>query len=142
MGYAGLHSSEWKPKLGEQVVEGGVTGLKNKLAALTTNARSAQAMAAQPGVTSETAPPIKTPPPSPGHASVRPDIIRNMTNARASLDSNSLSRARKAVMNALAVQPKNANVRHPDLGGSLFGTSNQRVDHFRAGLGMAEGLLR
>ena len=24
-----------------------------------------------------------------------------------------------------------------DLGGSLFGTSNQRVDHFRAGLGMA-----
>jgi hypothetical protein len=32
-------------------------------------------------------------------------------------------------------------VRHPDLGGSLFGTSNQRVDHFRAGLGMAEGLF-
>jgi CRP/FNR family transcriptional regulator len=32
--------------------------------------------------------------------------------------------------------------RHPDLGGSLFGTSNQRVDHFRAGLGMTEGLLR
>jgi hypothetical protein len=31
--------------------------------------------------------------------------------------------------------------RHPDLGGSLFGTSNQRVDHFRAGLGMAEGLF-
>ncbi|MFT0172061.1 hypothetical protein ACLKMY_24135 [Paraburkholderia mimosarum] len=112
MGYAGLHRSEWKPKLGEQVVEGGVTGLKNKLAALTTNARSAQAMAAQPGVTSETAPPIKTPPPSPGHASVRPDIIRNMTNARAGLDSNSLSRARKAVMNVLAVQPENANVQH------------------------------
>ena len=35
-----------------------------------------------------------------------------------------------------------ANFRHPDLGGSLFGTSNQRVDHFRAGLGMAKGLLR
>jgi hypothetical protein len=34
-----------------------------------------------------------------------------------------------------------SNFRHPDLGGSLFGTSNQRVDHFRAGLGMAEGLF-
>ncbi|MFT0172219.1 hypothetical protein ACLKMY_24965 [Paraburkholderia mimosarum] len=112
MGYAGLHSSEWKPKLGEQVVEGGVTGSKNKVAALTTHERSARAMAAQPGLTSETAPPIKTPPASPRHASVRPDIIRNVTNAQASLDSNSLSRARKAVMNALAVQPENANVQH------------------------------
>jgi tripartite-type tricarboxylate transporter receptor subunit TctC len=35
-----------------------------------------------------------------------------------------------------------AKFRHPDLGGSLFGTSSQRVDHFRAGLGVAEGLLR
>jgi hypothetical protein len=33
------------------------------------------------------------------------------------------------------------NFRHPDLGGSLFGISHERVDHFGAGLGMAEGLL-
>ena len=34
-----------------------------------------------------------------------------------------------------------ANFRLPDLGGSSYGTSDQRVDHSRAGFGMAEALL-
>jgi hypothetical protein len=34
-----------------------------------------------------------------------------------------------------------ANVRLPDLGGSPNGTSHQRIDHSRAGFGMAEALL-
>jgi hypothetical protein len=38
--------------------------------------------------------------------------------------------------------PLDNNFRHPDLGGSPNGTSHERVDHFRAGLWMAEGLFR
>jgi hypothetical protein len=33
------------------------------------------------------------------------------------------------------------NFRHPVFGGSSNGTSGKRVDHFRAGLWVAEGLL-
>ena len=75
---------------------------------MATLADNGQASAAQSGVAPRKLPPIETPPASPSHASARPDITRNMASTRASLDRNNLSPTRKAILNALAVEPDSA----------------------------------
>ncbi|SDD90686.1 hypothetical protein [Paraburkholderia lycopersici] len=126
-GYAVWHHSGWEPKLGAQVVVGSVLGSKGNHVALATRSHSAQAMAAlprhgpaakagtahanaiRPGVALQKAVSSERAPASPAYANALPDVARSLAIARTSLDRNNLWPARRAIMNALAAQPGNAD---------------------------------
>jgi hypothetical protein len=122
-GYAIVHRDEWEPKFGVQVVEGAVMGSKDRLASLTgrsptiaTLSRHGQPQAgtagtnrAQQNVAQQKTAPNSRLPATAAYAYARPDIARNLSVARASLDKNSLWPARRAIMAALAAQPGNAD---------------------------------
>lgn len=118
-GYAFLHRSEWEPKLGAQVVMGSVSGTPRTpgtLAALTSRppaglprANAAQHNVAQRNVARPNAPAVGRAPASPRYASAHPEVAKDLASARASLDKNNLWPARRALMNALAVEPGNAD---------------------------------
>ncbi len=118
--YAVLRS-DWEPKLGAQVVEGSVTGAKDKLALPAARSRGAHVMAAlpragttranmaQPGVALQKAPAFKLAPAAPSYANAHSDAARNLASARASLDRNNLWPARRAITSALAAEPGNTD---------------------------------
>ncbi|QGZ59678.1 hypothetical protein [Paraburkholderia acidiphila] len=111
-GYAFLHRSEWEPKLGAQVVMGSVSGSKNApgtLAALTNRPPGAlsRAKAAQHTVAQQNAPAVERAPAAPRYASAHPEVANDLASARASLDKNNLWPARRALANALAIEPGN-----------------------------------
>ena len=113
-GYAFLHRSEWEPKLGAQVVMGSVSGTPGTHAALASRppaglprANAAQHNVAQRNVGRPNAPAVERKPASPRYASARPEVAKDLASARASLDKNNLWPARRALMNALAIEPGN-----------------------------------
>ncbi|MEM5328455.1 hypothetical protein VSR34_17950 [Paraburkholderia sp. JHI2823] len=118
--YAVLRS-DWEPKLGAQVVEGSVTGSKDKLALPAARPHGAHVMAAlpraattranmaQPGVALQKAPAFKLAPAAPSYANAHSDAARNLASARASLDRNNLWPARRAITSALDAEPGNTD---------------------------------
>ncbi|WP_233888887.1 hypothetical protein [Paraburkholderia flagellata] len=115
-GYAFLHRSEWEPKLGAQVVMGSVSGTPGTHAALTSRppaglprANAAQHNVAQRNVARPNAPAVERAPASPRYAGAHPEVAKDLASARASLDKNNLWPARRALMNALAVEPGNSD---------------------------------
>ncbi|WP_322032180.1 hypothetical protein [Paraburkholderia sp. J76] len=109
-GYTFLHRSGWAPRLGAQVIVGSVSGSKDMQGALATQT-SRQTAAPPRGKSAQRSIAQQNAPAAPRYAAAHPDVARNLANARANLERNNLWPARRALANALAAEPANADAR-------------------------------